>query len=682
MTHARRPASRWMLMIGLVAVVGSGAPPTFAGVVPAERYSVLLDLDLDPTTGCAVATVDGPFDGVERILTTLVTADQVTAVESLDCQPASGVFDAPVAVGGLPIPWPVGLGAGTAGADVVETYLALAPPSPRALRLAFLSEDPAGGGDAILGAAGSPLVLVVDPGADIPTAAPTALLVLALLLVLAAVVLLRGGGPVAGVGLLLLAGGLVAVGAEAVGTIVLDGDPADWEGTADLTAPDPAGDAPPGADLRLGLAAVDPSRTGVWLRFDAARNRPPAISTDGSVSIPENQLAVLDVEASDPEGETEGAGLTYSLSGGADLPLFDIDGGTGELSFQAAPDFEGPTDAGSDNVYQVEVTVADSGGRTDQRLFSIEVTDQNEPPIATDASFAIDENSANGTVVGVVAASDPDQSAPWSTLEFSITSGNAGNVFAIDATGTIRVETPAGLDFETTAVFDLVVTVTDGGVPPLSDTAAVTIDLNDVAELTWTAPEPICSFDNVSCSAAIGVEFNLNGACNTNGWSIAVDYDEDGDGVAIEDISARVTGTGPLFTITGSYPIGNHRFDVRAQDDCGTQLSTSIPFSVIDCKAPAPICINGLAVDLQAGASTVFATDFIASPVTDCSPPVTYSINRSGSTAAVSQTSLALTCADLGTLLVEVHGWDGVGLDDFCETFVLVQDNLSSCPPP
>ena len=52
----------------------------------------------------------------------------------------------------------------------------------------------------------------------------------------------------------------------------------------------------------------------------------------------------------------DGDTLTFSISGGADAALFDIDSSSGALSFLAAPDFENPTDAGADNTYEVVVT--------------------------------------------------------------------------------------------------------------------------------------------------------------------------------------------------------------------------------------------------------------------------------------------------------------------------------------
>jgi len=41
-----------------------------------------------------------------------------------------------------------------------------------------------------------------------------------------------------------------------------------------------------------------------------------------------------------------------------------------------------------------------------------------------------------------------------------------------------------------------------------------------------------------------------------------------------------------------------------------------------------------------------------------------------------------LTCDDDATTIVEIHAWDALGLSDYCETYVLVQDNqLGGCSP-
>jgi len=74
-----------------------------------------------------------------------------------------------------------------------------------------------------------------------------------------------------------------------------------------------------------------------------------------TVPIAENTTAVTTVSAIDPEGNA----LTYSLSGGADRTLFAINPTTGALSFVTAPNFEAPADAGTNNIYNVQVQVSD-----------------------------------------------------------------------------------------------------------------------------------------------------------------------------------------------------------------------------------------------------------------------------------------------------------------------------------
>jgi large repetitive protein len=143
---------------------------------------------------------------------------------------------------------------------------------------------------------------------------------------------------------------------------------------------------------------------------------------------------------------------------------------------------------------------------------------------------------------------------------------------------------------------------------------------------------------------------------------------------------------------------GTHDLIVVVRDECGNlSVPTRIPFTIADCKGPAPICINGLSTDLMsdgngAGMMAVWASDFVASKVYDCNgqgPEVKdglklvtkYSLNRVGSPKDKNVTGINLTCADKGkVVLVELHAWDEVGNDDFCVTYVEVQDNRNVCP--
>jgi calcineurin-like phosphoesterase family protein len=110
-----------------------------------------------------------------------------------------------------------------------------------------------------------------------------------------------------------------------------------------------------------------------------ADNGPPSIISNGggasaSISVPENQTAVADVEATDPDADP----LTYVLAGGADADAFRIDPSSGVLAFSAVPDFEKPADADGDNVYLVSVSVSDGRAASDLQELSVQVTNSPE----------------------------------------------------------------------------------------------------------------------------------------------------------------------------------------------------------------------------------------------------------------------------------------------------------------
>jgi calcineurin-like phosphoesterase family protein/cadherin domain-containing protein len=149
--------------------------------------------------------------------------------------------------------------------------------------------------------------------------------------------------------------------------------------------------------------------------MDASGNQPPQITSDGggasaSLSKPENQTPVTDVNATDPDaGDT----LTYSIAGGADAARFAIVASTGVLSFAAAPDFENPTDANADNVYQVTVQVSDGHGGSDQQALQATVTD------VTENAAPLYFSPQNGTTVGGVTAANEDVLF-WDGTAFSV----------------------------------------------------------------------------------------------------------------------------------------------------------------------------------------------------------------------------------------------------------------------
>ena len=156
--------------------------------------------------------------------------------------------------------------------------------------------------------------------------------------------------------------------------------------------------------------------------------------------------------------------------GGADAVTLGGDGANDMIAFGGTAIGDGG--AGTDTLNAMN---HGNTGMNPALFFNFE----DEAPIIDNQTLtSVDENSTNGTVVGTVAASDPDAG---DTLTYTITGGNTGDAFAINAsTGEVTVNSQAALDFETTPIFNLTVQVEDSG--GLTDDATVTINLNDITE--------------------------------------------------------------------------------------------------------------------------------------------------------------------------------------------------------
>lgn len=105
-------------------------------------------------------------------------------------------------------------------------------------------------------------------------------------------------------------------------------------------------------------------------------NETPYIISASAVSLAEdNATQVMDIAAQDQDaGTSEGNGLSYSITGGADATNFTVDNSTGVLSFRARPDYDAPTDTDKNNVYEVTISVTDNGGLSNTKTFQVSVT--------------------------------------------------------------------------------------------------------------------------------------------------------------------------------------------------------------------------------------------------------------------------------------------------------------------
>jgi len=94
----------------------------------------------------------------------------------------------------------------------------------------------------------------------------------------------------------------------------------------------------------------------------------PVIADPGALSVPELTTAVTKLTVSSPDNNS----VKLSLAG-PDAGVFAING-DGSLRFAIPPDFQAPSDADKDNVYQVTVVADDTYSTPTQLALSIKVT--------------------------------------------------------------------------------------------------------------------------------------------------------------------------------------------------------------------------------------------------------------------------------------------------------------------
>ena len=140
--------------------------------------------------------------------------------------------------------------------------------------------------------------------------------------------------------------------------------------------------------------------------------------------ISEHTTFVIDVNSTNDEDLYENT--YYSISGGADAALFEIDEISGELNFIEGPDFENPMDSENRgfNSYDVVVRATDDGPETSfsDRVLAIQVLDDNDlpefnpDPFATMINLLEDQNVT--LELSDLNATDPEgASLSWTVVE-------------------------------------------------------------------------------------------------------------------------------------------------------------------------------------------------------------------------------------------------------------------------
>jgi hypothetical protein len=147
-----------------------------------------------------------------------------------------------------------------------------------------------------------------------------------------------------------------------------------------------------------------------------------------------------------------------------------------------------------------------------------------------------------------------------------------------------------------------------------------------------------------------------------------------GAGVIIKNHSPYAYSDGA--DASGFYPLGTTKVVFSADDGCGGKTTCHMYITVIDMKAPTPICYYGISIvlmEMPDGYYMDLRPDFFDKGSFDnCTPDhkLTFDVEPS-----------RVDCSHLGETPVKVYVTDESGNSAHCNTVIHVYDNMGICPP-
>ncbi|KAM9064768.1 protocadherin gamma-A4 isoform X11 [Sarcophilus harrisii] len=212
---------------------------------------------------------------------------------------------------------------------------------------------------------------------------------------------------------------------------------------------------------------------------DANDNAPQFIQSQYSVSVPENvpvKTCLLRVNATDPdEGINGDVSYYFRKITEKTSQLFELNALTGDISILENLDYE------ECNFYDIDIEARDGAGLLDRAKILIKVLDVNDnaPEVTiTSVITSISENSSAGSVIALFNVHDRDSgengqvmcSIP-ENLPFKLEK-SYGNYYTL--------VTDRALDREQVSMYNITVTATDGGSPPLSADTHISLHIEDI----------------------------------------------------------------------------------------------------------------------------------------------------------------------------------------------------------
>ncbi|MDB5336030.1 MAG: Cadherin domain protein, partial [Planctomycetaceae bacterium] len=334
----------------------------------------------------------------------------------------------------------------------------------------------------------------------------------------------------------------------------------------------------------------------------------PVFTSPTAFNVNENNSAVGTVMATDADLIPQT--VTYRITGGADAARFSLTSG-GTLTFSTPPDFEIPTDAGANNIYELEVT-ADNGvslTMVQNLVITVNPVNDNAPVFSTTATFSIPENT---TAVETVGATDADLPAQSMTYFFS--GGADAGRFAMTNAGVLSFlsapdfEVP--LDANANNIYEVQVTANDGNGNTTVQNIQVTVTpVNDNPPVFTTAAAFNVAENQTAVGTLVATDADLAPETVTyriSGGADALMFKVSSNGV-LTFASARDFDTPTDAGLNNAYEV-----QVTADDNNGGTTTQNLTITVTPLNDNSPVFATAAGFSIaenQTAVGTVAATD-------------------------------------------------------------------------
>ncbi|XP_023405771.2 protocadherin gamma-B2-like [Loxodonta africana] len=237
---------------------------------------------------------------------------------------------------------------------------------------------------------------------------------------------------------------------------------------------------------QLLLTAVDggnPPQSGTTLiriQVIDANDNPPVFSQDSyRVSLREDVspgTSVLRVTATDRD-EGVNAEITYSFYNVDEqvVHFFTLDERTGEIVTKDYLDFEVA------NTYTLSIEAKDPGDLAAHCSIQIDILDENDcaPEVMVTSLFTpLPEDSPRGTVIALIKTRDRDSGENGEV--YCRVFGNGEFILKSSSRNYYKLVTDGALDREQIPEYNITITATDRGKPPLSSSTSITLHIADI----------------------------------------------------------------------------------------------------------------------------------------------------------------------------------------------------------